>query len=219
MVRSGTGFIHKVMFFSQIRKAGFVILPVLLTACQMAGNELKITNPVSALTSETASTADNQADTAPVIIVKSASAQTAENDTDTTGASAPLLSTAPSTDDIQAGAEDVEVASLIRNPQASLASQKDVLRPAPLSPQDNLGMTAAGLAGRIGQPDFIRLEGRVLTYQYRLGGCVIDFYFVSDTPEAAETLTSSWDMRPRHIGDELDMARCERQLGERSKAL
>ena len=219
MVSSGTGFIHTVMFFSQIRKAGFVILPVLLTACQMAGNELKITNPVSALTSETASTADNQADTAPVIIVKSASAQTAENDTDTTGASAPLLSTAPSTDDIQAGAEDVEVASLIRNPQASLASQKDVLRPAPLSPQDNLGMTAAGLEGRIGQPDFIRLEGRVLTYQYRLGGCVIDFYFVSDTPEAAETLTSSWDMRPRHIGDELDMARCERQLGERREAL
>lgn len=219
MVSSVTGFIHTVMFFSQIRKAGFVILPVLLTACQMAGNELKITNPVSSLTSETASTADNQADTAPVIIVKSASAQTAENDTDTTGASARLLSTAPSTDDIQAGAEDVEVASLIRNPQASLASQKDVLRPAPFSPQDNLGMTAAGLAGRIGQPDFIRLEGRVLTYQYRLGGCVVDFYFVSDTPEAAETLTSSWDMRPRHIGDELDMARCERQLGERREAL
>ena len=219
MVRSVTGFIHTVMFFSQIRRAGFVILPVLLTACQMAGNELKITNPVSVLTSETASTAENQKDTAPVIIVTSASAQTAENNTDTSGSSGPGLSSAPSAEDIQSGTEDVKVASLIRNPQASSASQKEVLRPAPLSPQDNLGMTAAGLAGRIGQPDFIRLEGRVLTYQYRLGGCVVDFYFVSDTPEAAETMTSSWDMRPRHIGDELDMARCERQLGERREAL
>ena len=84
--------------------------------------------------------------------------------------------------------------------------------PAELAPATLLGIDQNGLLTRLGAADLLRREGSMEVWQYRLAGCVVDFYIY---PAAAGRLVTHWDWRVPTIGQTLDATACRQQLAER----
>ena len=84
--------------------------------------------------------------------------------------------------------------------------------PAELAPATLLGIDQNGLLTRLGAADLLRREGSMEVWQYRLTGCVVDFYIY---PAATGRLVTHWDWRVPTIGQTLDATACRQQLAER----
>ena len=57
---------------------------------------------------------------------------------------------------------------------------EDVQAPPSLDPYSLIGTPLSDLVGRLGEPDYIRIDADVEIYQYRLVHCVVDFVALRD---------------------------------------
>lgn len=97
-------------------------------------------------------------------------------------------------------------------PQPELSPQ-----PAPppqLEPATLVGSSFDRLLLQLGEPDFMRKEGLVEIWQYRLVNCVVNF-ILRDGGEG-QTITA-WVGRHRQLGLAYDHDACIRDLGEREQ--
>jgi hypothetical protein len=93
------------------------------------------------------------------------------------------------------GDETSLLATEIIDPEANETSVTIIVRPQPsedtvvsslaqyLYPDSFIGIPALEMQRKIGSADFIRQEGAVVTWQYRMPSCVIDFYILFETTE------------------------------------
>ena len=124
---------------------------------------------------------------------------------------------APATLDDTAG---TEMASLTQAPDPEPAPPPPPpAPPAQLQPASLVGLTNQSLESEIGAADFIRTEGRMQVWQYKLGSCITDFFlYPADGQETASVfLVTDWYSRASTFGTHLNARKCREDLATRQR--
>ncbi len=84
-------------------------------------------------------------------------------------------------------------------------------KPAPvfIEPETLIGLTPFELKNKLGEADYIRIDGNVEIYQYRLNHCIVDFIGFK------EGLIKFWHGQHRKQGGIYNHTLCQQDLGER----
>ena len=91
--------------------------------------------------------------------------------------------------------------------------------PAQLQPASLVGLTNQSLESEIGAADFIRTEGKMQVWQYKLGSCITDFFlYPADGQETASVfLVTDWYSRASTFGTHLNARKCREDLATRQR--
>ena len=111
-----------------------------------------------------------------------------------------------------------EMASLIQAPDPEPAPPPPA-PPAQLQPASLVGLTNQSLESEIGAADFIRTEGKMQVWQYKLGSCITDFFlYPADGQETASVfLVTDWYSRASTFGTHLNARKCREDLATRQR--
>lgn len=112
-----------------------------------------------------------------------------------------------------------EMASLIQAPDPEPAPPPPPAPPAQLQPASLVGLTNQSLESEIGAADFIRTEGKMQVWQYKLGSCITDFFlYPADGQETASVfLVTDWYSRASTFGTHLNARKCREDLATRQR--
>jgi len=111
------------------------------------------------------------------------------------------------------------VASLTEPPASETPADPPPPPPPPeVEPNTLIGESFATLIQRFGAPEYIRRDGAVEIYQYRLPHCVIDFVSMPSSKVAPGIITSSHG-RHRQRGGVYDAKQCAIDLGAHNRNL
>ena len=94
-------------------------------------------------------------------------------------------------------------------PPVVVALAPPTLAPPTLEPGSMVGLDGGQLEGRLGLPDYRRVEDTVQVWQYRLENCVVDFVLYPD--DSVHRITA-WNGRHRVNGRNYDHDACSREL-------
>lgn len=131
-------------------------------------------------------------------------------------------------------ADELEIAALAATPDAPKrpvpkinpkaepvrAIPKTPVLPAPpaiLQPASLVGLTNKSLLAELGEADFVRLEGQMQIWQYKLVGCIIDFFLypADDVSTNPAYFVTDWHGRPSRFNGVLDTQSCYEDLARR----
>lgn len=127
-----------------------------------------------------------------------------------------------------------EMASLVEAPEAPtlplptlplIGEEPKAPDPAPpppplqLQPASLVGLTGQSLESEIGAADFIRTEGKMQVWQYKLASCVTDFFlYPADGQDTVSVfLVTDWFSRSSEFGTLLNARKCREDLATRQR--
>jgi len=103
--------------------------------------------------------------------------------------------------------------SVLEAPETSVTPESNLAPPPPAisDPDDFVEKPADDLTAAFGAPSMLRREGQVQIWQYKLTGCVVDFFIYADGPLLVVKYAA---MRSRFLGGQLDGDACKMALYE-----